>query len=252
MISAEAAGPDALLGGRLRLFQPPAGHRVGTDAALLAAAAPARCESIADLGCGVGAVGLAVALAEPDSRVQLIDNDPAALALAERNITLNGAANRVATCLADALAPAGERKRAGLAPGSVDAVLTNPPFGSARRMRASPDKARAAAHVMPAGGLDLWIGCAAWLLRPKGVLAMIHRADALADILAGLGAGFGGVRITPVHPRAGAAATRVIVRATKAAKAPLAILPGVILHGDGGRFTPEAEALHRGEARLPD
>lgn len=252
MTPAEIAVPDALLGGTLRLYQQPGGHRVGTDAVLLAAAAPRGATSIVDLGCGVGAVGLVAALATPNAHVRLVDNDPAALALAERNIVLNGLAERVSTALGDAFAPARERREAGLAPASADLVLTNPPFGAAESMRPSPDAARAAAHIMPPGGLGLWIGCAASLLKSRGVLTMIHRADALADILSALGEGFGGVRITPIHPRAGEAATRVILRVTKGAKTPLAILPGFILHGPDGRFTPEAEAIHRGEGRLPD
>ena len=45
---------DSLLGGRVRLIQPRRGHRVGTDAVLLAASADARAEeTVYDLGAGV-------------------------------------------------------------------------------------------------------------------------------------------------------------------------------------------------------
>ncbi|MGB6175434.1 MAG: methyltransferase, partial [Methylocella sp.] len=51
---------DAFLGGRLLLCQPAEGHRCGTDAVLLAAAAPADFSGLAiDVGAGVGAAGLA-------------------------------------------------------------------------------------------------------------------------------------------------------------------------------------------------
>ena len=53
---------DAVLGGRLLLRQPRAGHRVGHDAILLAAAISARGgDHAVDLGAGVGAAGLALA-----------------------------------------------------------------------------------------------------------------------------------------------------------------------------------------------
>jgi len=247
---ADAVAPNALLGGKLLLRQPETGHRVGTDAILLAAAAPPGRRAVVDLGCGVGAVGLAVARAHPESRVLLVDNDDRALALARDNIMLNGLEGRVSALRADALAPAAERRAAGLAPASADLALTNPPFGAAERMRASPDPARAAAHVMPAGGLARWLACAADLLGPKGVLVLIHRADALAEILAAMGERLGSVAVTPVHPRADAPATRILLRATKGGKAPLALLPALVLHGPDGRFTPEAEAIHRGEAML--
>jgi len=57
--------PDALLGGRLHLHQPPRGaHRAGTDGVLLAhLLAPAPGERLCDVGSGPGIVGLACALA---------------------------------------------------------------------------------------------------------------------------------------------------------------------------------------------
>ncbi|MGQ0444466.1 MAG: methyltransferase, partial [Beijerinckiaceae bacterium] len=57
---------DPFLGGRLSLCQPVEGHRCGTDAVLLAAAAPADFSGLAiDVGSGVGAAGLALAVARP-------------------------------------------------------------------------------------------------------------------------------------------------------------------------------------------
>ena len=57
---------DAFLGGRLLLRQPADGHRIGTDAVLLAAAAPGDFSGLAiDAGAGVGAAGLALAIARP-------------------------------------------------------------------------------------------------------------------------------------------------------------------------------------------
>lgn len=251
MIQPEAAAPHSWLGGKLRLVQASTGHRVGTDAALLAAVSRIDRGLAIDLGCGVGAAGLAVAIACPESSVRLIDNATEALALAARNIALNNLAQRAAVVAADALAPAAERRKAGLAAGSADLVLTNPPFGVAERMRASPDAARASAHMMPKDGLSRWIACAADLLKPRGVLTMIHRADALGDILAALPRDLGGVAIRPVHPRADQPATRILFRAVKQSKTPLALLPPLVLHDVNGPFTPLADALHRGEAALP-
>src|SRR6476646_11690973 len=59
---AEDLTEDAVLGGRLVLWQPRRGHRVGHDAILLAAAADGRSGDRAiELGAGVGAAGLALA-----------------------------------------------------------------------------------------------------------------------------------------------------------------------------------------------
>ena len=52
-------------------------------------------------------------------------------------------------------------------------------------------------------------------------------------------------------PFADAPAKRVLVRAVKTGKAPLRLLPPLILHDrSGAKHTPEAEAVLRGEAGL--
>ncbi|HSP26411.1 MAG TPA: hypothetical protein VLQ65_14675, partial [Saliniramus sp.] len=52
--------------------------------------------------------------------------------------------------------------------------------------------------------------------------------------------------VRPVHPRAGADASRVIVTAIKGGRSPLRVAASLVLHGEDGRFTDAAEALHRG------
>ena len=77
---------DRLLGGSLIVRQPKRGHRAGTDAVLLASAAPAlQAKTIVDLGSGVGTVGLIIAARFPKTRLTLVDKDPALVALARDN-----------------------------------------------------------------------------------------------------------------------------------------------------------------------
>ncbi|WP_460449258.1 tRNA1(Val) (adenine(37)-N6)-methyltransferase [Alsobacter sp. SYSU BS001988] len=242
---------DLLLGGRLRLLQPARGHRAGTDAALLAAAAPADFAGEAvDIGASTGAVGLSLALRARAARVRLVELDPRLAALAERNVALNGLEARVTVTQGDILAGFAARRAAGLAQESADLALTNPPYLDASAHRASPDGARSNAHVMPAEGLEAWIKAAAGLLRSRGALVVVHRADALPAVLRAMGPRFGDVAVLPVHPRAGEPASRVLVRGVKGGRGPFRLCAGIVLHQDGGAFTPFAEALHRGEAAL--
>ena len=62
---------------------------------------------------------------------------------------------------------------------------------------------------------------------------------------------FGGATVLPVHAKAGEAAIRVLVRATKASHAPLVLLPGFVLNDGAGRPTAQAEAVLREAAALP-
>src|SRR5271154_5988585 len=124
-----AEGPtvDRWLGGRLALVQPKGGHRVGTDAALLAASSGTPEGRIADVGAGVGAVGLALAERSERAFADLIEIDPDLARLAEINAARNGLQARARVLRLDVLTPA-ERRKAGLADEAADCVVTNPPF----------------------------------------------------------------------------------------------------------------------------
>lgn len=233
---------DGLLGGLVRLRQRRDGHRAGTDAVLLAGLAEAReGEHVVDLGAASGAVGLMLAARLPTLRVTLVERDPDQAALARENAALNGWADRVAVQVLDAFAP--QTSWPSLAP--ADLVVTNPPFfetGAGRRV--SPDPRRASAHVMAGGTLQRWLAAAARLLTPRGRLVVIHRADALESCLAALHPHFGSPVVLPIQPRSDRAATRLLVRARRGGRAPLTLLPPLVLHGEDGRFTAEAARLH--------
>jgi tRNA1(Val) A37 N6-methylase TrmN6 len=170
------------------------------------------------------------------------------VAFAQQNAALNGVGDRVRAVALDVAAPARAFAAAGLAAGSAKRVLMNPPFNDPARQKLSPDPRRRAAHAAPNGTLAAWVRRADTLLAAGGTLSLIWRADGLADVLAALGRGFGGIAILPVHPRPDAAAIRILVRAAKGSRAPLAILPGLTLNDAEGRPAAEAEAVLRGGA----
>jgi tRNA1(Val) A37 N6-methylase TrmN6 len=241
---------DAVLGGRLVLAQPRRGHRVGHDAILLAAATGARAgEHAAELGAGVGAAGLALARRVLGLGVTLIEIDPVLAALAGANASRNGLADRVRSVALDVADDAGF-VAAGLAAGSLTRVLMNPPFNDSARQQVSPDAARRRAHAALPHTLEAWVVRAESLLAASGVLTLIWRADGLHDVLAALTPGFG-VAVLPVHPAPAAPAIRVLVRAVKGSRAPLALLPALVLNGPDGRPSPEAETVLREGGTLP-
>jgi tRNA1(Val) A37 N6-methylase TrmN6 len=238
---------DAVLGGRLRLKQPRRGHRVGHDAILLAAAVPARAGEFAvDLGAGVGAAGLALAVRVSGVRVALVELEADLSALSAENIVRNHLAERLRVSALDELfAPAG------LPSATADHVLMNPPFNDPARHNVSPDARRRLAHMADGLGLEGWIDTAARLLRPSGTLTLIWRAEGLVPVLAALDQKFGAVAVLPVHPSAAKPAIRIIVRAVKGSRAPLALLPPLVLADDTGKPSPAADAILRDAAALP-
>lgn len=241
---------DGFLGGRLRLRQPASGHRAGHDAILLAAATAAQPgQRIADFGAGVGAAGLAVARRVAGIELVLVEVDAAIAALTSANAASNGIEARVVTLDLDSSAAA--FAAAGLGPDSVDGVLTNPPFNDPVRQQPSPDGARRVAHEATPTTLENWIHAARRVLKPGGMLTLIWRAEGLEQVLAALARGFGGIAIQPVHGTPSGPAIRILVRATKGARAPLRIYPGLMLNDSAGVPTLQANALLSGEAVLP-
>ena len=237
---------DHVLGGKVTLRQPAKGYRAGLDAALLAAACDAGPgEVVLDAGCGVGAVMLAAAVRRPGARFVGVERDAATLALARANIAANGLADRVDAAGGDLGAPDARCET------RFDAALSNPPFFDDPAALRGPHPTKQAAFIAEAG-LAAWTGYLLRAVREGGTITVIHRADRLADLFASLAAKAGSFQIRPVHPYTDEPAGRVLVRAVRGGRAPLRLLPALVLHERGGaKHSPEAEAILRGEADLP-
>ena len=234
------------MGGRLRLHQSKTGYRAGLDAALLAAAVELKPnERGLEAGCGPGAALLQTALRAPDAQLSGLERDPEALRLVHRNIEENQLAGRVQAFSGDVGLPF---SRLGLAP--FDAAFANPPYFDDPSAIRGPRPERTGAWIAD-DGLKGWIGFLLKSVREGGRITLIHRADRLADILSLMSPKAWSFRIRPVQPFADSHAKRVLVRAVKTGKAPLVLLPPLILRDrepDGHR--PEMDAVFRGEASI--
>lgn len=242
---------DVFLDGRIRLLQPKHGHRAGLDAVLLAAAVAASGPAkVLDAGAGSGIVGLAIAARNTQVCVTGVEIEPELASLANENARRNGLGDRVRVATADLTASYAGLEAAGLVRESFDIVVSNPPYLEAGASRASPLPLQARASTMPVDGLDSWARCFATLSRADATLYLVHRADQLKSILDALDGRFGGLAIWPLHPRVGEAAHRLIIRGRKGSRAPMQLLPGLVLHGSDGTFVPDVERVLRGPEPL--
>lgn len=233
---------DYFLGDRLIIRQPRKGYRAGVDAVLLAASvrAPTKGDAtLIDIGAGVGAVGLCAAVRLPSLNVTLLEREPELVKLAIENIAANGLAGRVTAVHAEVGAPAG------LAPESFDAAVANPPFHDLYAGTPAPNALKAASHAMPGQSLDDWLRFMARMVRPGGRATLIHKAEALPEILAAFEARFGGLIILPIHAREHEPAIRVLAQGIKGSRAPLTMNPPFVLHGNGNEFTVPAQQILR-------
>lgn len=232
---------DRFLGGKVLVRQFKDGFRAGLDAVMLAAAVPARSgESVLELGSGAGTASLCLAARVPGLTVTGAEIESELVGLSNGSATANDLGDRVVFVTVDALDLPADMRR------DYDHVFCNPPFHGADGER-SPDAARALA-LQDDGAIAAWLQTGVKRTAPGGTFTAILRADRLGEALAALPAT--GVTIFPLWPRMGDAAKRVIVQAKKASRAPVALLPGLVLHEADGRYTGEADAVLRGESAL--
>ena len=191
-------------------------------------------EHVVDLGAGSARPAWRSRCGSADVSVTLVEIDPALAALAAENAELNGLAARVRAVISMRPRRRAPSRPPGLRRNRSPACLMNPPFNDPARQRLSPDRRRRLAHAAPRetlGGLDQDRGPA---------FAPARHAD--PDLSGGWPGGvWRGARsgssarcaILPVYPKPDEPAIRVLVRATKASRAPLAMLPGLVLNDAG-------------------
>ncbi|MBW2382416.1 MAG: methyltransferase [Deltaproteobacteria bacterium] len=106
---------------------------VGTELMLEALAGQPAPKQVLDIGCGIGALGLAALATWPDARATLLDGDARAVACARRNAQTLGVSERCDLVWWDAREPC---------PGiDFDLILLNPPFHTGKHVDLAPARA---------------------------------------------------------------------------------------------------------------
>jgi tRNA1(Val) A37 N6-methylase TrmN6 len=243
---------DAFLDGRIQLRQPAKGFRSGLDAVFLAAACPAASDSsVLEAGCGAGAASLCLLARVNAIKVTGIEADSALAALARQNAAANGFAGTFDIKEADLTGPWSVLEAAGLHREGYDHAIANPPFYVQGRARLSKDGRNARSRSMQEGGLDQWLRFLAAAVKPGGTVTVIHTVEALPQLLNAFEGRFGALRIVPLYPKSAAPAIRIVLCGIKGNRAPLTLLPGIVLHEDDGAPSKAAKAILRDGGRLP-
>lgn len=239
---------DAFLDGQLMLLQPKAGPRAAIDAMFLAASIPVirgNSDRVLDAGSGSGIVSLSVAWRVADAKIVGVEIEPELVALAQESARLNHCPDRLRFIEGDITCLVRENNHSCLVPESFNHVAANPPYYVEGSARFSDNRLKRSAQIARPEDLSKWIDFLEGMVTRRGTLTLIHRAGALGEILNLLDGRFGGVTVYPLFPHSGEPARRVIVQGQKGSKAPIKILPGLVLHEPSGVYTEGADAVLR-------
>ncbi len=230
---------DYLLNQKVKILQPKTGYRAAIDAVFLAASVQKvkKTDHILDVGAGTGAVSLCLAHHYPQNKITGWEIQPDLLNLAKESALLNGFQNVSYLEKDIKTAPRAANKVL------YDHIVTNPPYFE--NSPASPDLCKSTANHMNHLSLNDWIDICLKNLKQFGWFYIIHRAEALQQILSALQNKTGNIKIRFLYSKKGQNAKRVIISAQKSAKAPLEVLPPFIIHTSSGTYTATAQNILR-------
>lgn len=224
-----------LLGGRVSYRQPATGFRSGIEPVLLAASVPAvPNEHVLEAGTGAGAALLCLTARVPGVRATGIEMDPVMAELAVLNAGANGFPG------IDVIA---DRVETATLPHLFDHALANPPYhhpgGSI-----SPDVMKEAAKRGSDTLMLAWIKRLSASLRARGTLTLIVPAGMVPASLAAMSEARCGCEVLfPLWPKSGRPAKLVMLRGVKETRAPLRVMPGLVLHRPDGSYSETAQAI---------
>lgn len=228
---------DDFLGGAVRLIQPKDGYRVSMDTVMLAASVPAKPgDKIIEGGVGSGGAALCLAKRVKGVSVLGIERQDDMLAYAKRNIDFNDMASQVSAVHGDITDLSQDE-------GAFDHVMVNPPYLADGKGIRPPAETKGLAHMDKSASIKDWVRFCIYKVKNKGTVTIIYRADRVDEVIAHLHRRVGELKIMPLWPRLGVPAKRVIIQGRKGMRGTASILPGMALHGEVERYTPEAKKI---------
>lgn len=197
-----------------------------------------------ELGSGCGVVAAMIAATRRPREVLALELQPDLAALARRNAALNRLAN-----LHPLEADLRTRTIPGLAAGSFDWVVANPPYRALGCGRESPNPSRRLARGAAGANLRDFVAAAARYATNGGRIGMIFTAPRTAELVAELKTkALEPKRLRFVHPDPQSPATMILVEARKRAGVEVRVEPPLIVWASPGVYTAEARAILNGDA----
>lgn len=225
----------------LHLIQKKDAFRFGMDSVLLAHfAAIQPNETVADFGTGNGILIFLLHGRNKGKTYYALDIQSEAVELVRRNADLNNMTDIVKGINTDAVNAASY-----ISPGTVDAVICNPPYGRPSASLLSPYKAKATARSQNDETMEHFLKGAFSVLKGKGKLFLVYPATQMLFLMNCLQKH----HLEPKHfqmvyPYADKPANLVLIEAVKDAKPTLHPMAPLIIHEADGTLTNELKSIY--------
>jgi tRNA1Val (adenine37-N6)-methyltransferase len=235
---------DSILNGQLIVHQPEHGYRFSLDAVLLADFAQIpQGKTVLELGAGSGIISLVLAHQMGHGRIIAVELQRRLAACARLNTKTNGFDGMVHVLEKDWV----DLDRDDLN-GTVDYVVTNPPYRRLGTGRVNPNDEEALARHEFRGSLASAARTAYPLMVPGGSFCVIFPADRLAHLVSELlNTNLTPKRMRLVHSRADEYARLVLVEARRDVRGELTVLPPLFIYEQEHRYTREITSILSGE-----
>lgn len=227
----------------LKILQNPDAFCFGIDAVLLAwyaAKSVTRKKRVIDLGTGTGVIPLLLYGRTGCTHIEAIELQQDMAEMADRSIALNGLKNEIRIIHGDL-----RTLRDYYASSSADVVTSNPPYMPAGKNTRNPNTALAIARHEITCTLDDIAAFSEKVLKDRGKLFLVHRAERTADIAATLrNHGLEIKRLRPVYPSPGKAANLILIEAMKKGKPGLIFEPPLVVYKAPNVYSDEINAIY--------
>lgn len=234
----------------LKIIQNPDFFCFGIDAVLLAwfaSSAITRKTKTIDLGTGTGILPLLLYGRTGTKQIDALEIQENVVDLARRNVELNGLSDIIHIHHGDLRNPGPAFHSS-----NTDVVVCNPPYMRMDRGMKNPSETMAISRHELCCTISDVTHFARVMLKDRGKLFLVQRADRLGDVLCALRAdGLEAKRLVTVHPYAHRPANLILVEAMKKGKPNLKVEPPLVVYNADGSYSDAINAIYGTDGPTP-
>lgn len=227
----------------LKIIQNPECFCFGIDAVLLAwfASGGVKFKSrVIDLGTGTGIIPLLIYGRTDAKCIQALEIQENMAEMARRSVACNGLEERIEIIHGDIRNPSGA-----VVPTSYDVVVSNPPYMKVDHGFKCTAETKAISRHEILCNIEDVVVFGKKMLKDRGKLFLIHKADRIGDIVAAMRAHhIEPKRLQFVHPYVDKPANLVLVEGIKAGKPYVIVEPPIVVYKADGCYTDKINEIY--------